>query len=417
MGFTIDTSVPILTVFIQGLLSFFSPCVFPLVPLYISYLSGGAKTIAPDGTIFYPRKKIMVNTIAFVLGISFTFFVLGLGVQALGVFFQDNRLLFARVSGIIMVFFGLYQLGAFGASMVIEKEHRLPFRLHSLAMGPLPAFLLGFTFSFAWTPCVGPILGSVLLMASTAGSATAGFSLISIFTLGFVLPFLAVGLFTQQVLGFFKGHQNVVRYTVKIGAILLILMGIMTFSGFLNSFTNYLTAGTPQSVQTTPTEPSEPNETVAPNAPTEEESIVPALDFTLLDQNGVSHTLSDYKGKTVFLNFWGTWCPPCRHEMPAIQNLYEDYGSNEGDVIILGIAAPNSSREGDTAHIQEFLETEGYTYPTVMDEDTSIFFSYGITSFPTTFMIDTEGNIYGYINGALTKDTMVSIIQQTIDGK
>lgn len=245
MGFSIDTSVPILTVFLQGLLSFFSPCVFPLVPLYISYLSGGAKTIAPDGSILYPRKKVMINTIAFVTGISFTFFALGLGAQALGDFFSNNRIMFARVSGIIMIFFGLYQLGVFGASSLMEREHRLPFRLERFAMGPLPALILGFTFSFAWTPCVGPILGSVLLMASSSVSSMAGFALIAVFTVGFILPFLAVGLFTQSVLTFFKTHQGVVRYTAKIGAILLILMGIMTFSGFLNSFTNYLSGGAP----------------------------------------------------------------------------------------------------------------------------------------------------------------------------
>ncbi|KAF5075828.1 Cytochrome C biogenesis protein transmembrane region [anaerobic digester metagenome] len=105
MGFSLDMSVPILTVFFQGLLSFFSPCVLPLVPLYISYLSGGAKTVSAKGTIEYPRKQVLLNTVFFVLGISFAFFVLGLGVTSLGSFFNDNRMMFAKISGIIMVFF------------------------------------------------------------------------------------------------------------------------------------------------------------------------------------------------------------------------------------------------------------------------------------------------------------------------
>src|SRR5699024_2248065 len=124
-----------------------------------------------------------------------------------------------RISGIIMILFGLYQLGVFGRSGKLEQEHRLPLRLDRLAMGPLPALLLGFTFSFAWTPCVGPVLGSVLLMAGSTGAAGKAFLLIGVYTLGFVLPFLAVGLFTGTVLDFFKKHNSVVRYTVKIGAV------------------------------------------------------------------------------------------------------------------------------------------------------------------------------------------------------
>ena len=144
MGFDLEISVPALTVFIQGILSFFSPCVLPLVPLYVGYLAGGAKTVEADGTIRYPRGRVMWNTLFFVLGISATFFLLGFGFTALGQFFSDNRLWFARISGIIMVLFGLYQLGVFGHSMALEREHRLPFRLGGRTMGPLVALVLGF---------------------------------------------------------------------------------------------------------------------------------------------------------------------------------------------------------------------------------------------------------------------------------
>ena len=119
-------------------------------------------------------------------------------------------------------------------------------------MNPLVALVLGFTFSFAWTPCVGPTLGSVLLMASSAGSAARGFLLIAVYTLGFVIPFLAVGLFTGAVLGFFKRHQRVVRYTVKVGAVLLVLMGIMTLTGFMNGITSYLSSAAGSGAAETP---------------------------------------------------------------------------------------------------------------------------------------------------------------------
>ncbi|MBQ5916862.1 MAG: TlpA family protein disulfide reductase, partial [Lachnospiraceae bacterium] len=144
---------------------------------------------------------------------------------------------------------------------------------------------------------------------------------------------------------------------------------------------------------------------------------IPAIDFTLQDQYGNTHTLSEYKGKTVFLNFWATWCPPCRNEMPDIQKLYEEYQAEEDpSVIILGIAAPNYGREGSEEEIIAFLEKNGYTYPVVMDTTGEMFMQYGIYSFPTTFMIDAEGNIFGYLPGQLNEMVMRSIIEQTVTG-
>ena len=134
MGFSLDVSVPVLTVFLQGLLSFFSPCVLPLIPLYISYLSGGTQTVGKDGKIYFKRRKVMLNTLCFVIGISFAFFLLGLGVSAIGTFFKSNQLLFARIGGILVVLFGLYQLGVLGTSRILGQERRLPFKLDVLAM-------------------------------------------------------------------------------------------------------------------------------------------------------------------------------------------------------------------------------------------------------------------------------------------
>lgn len=420
MGFTVETAVPAFTVFIQGLLSFLSPCVLPLLPLYVSYLAGGAKITDESGE-HYPRKKILVNTLFFVLGISFTFFLLGFGFTALGRFFSDNRIWFARISGIIMILFGVYQLGVFGKSGAMSREHRLPFKLDRFAMGPLPALLLGFTFSFAWTPCVGPTLGSVLLMAGSSETSVKAFALIGVYTIGFILPFIAVGLFTGTVLDFFKKNRNVVKYTVKAGAVLLILMGIMTLTGFMNGITGYLSASPQVSPSPSPT-PSASEAAPSSSPSADEATPTPkplplAPDFTLKDQNGNEHTLSDYKGKTVFLNFWATWCPPCKGEMPEIEALYKEYGENGGDLIVLGVAGPNQGREGSADDIKQFLSDNEYTFPVVMDESGAVFYDYGISAFPTTFMIDKEGNVFGYAESALTADMMESIVKQTMEGK
>ena len=230
MNLTLETSISAITVFFQGLISFFSPCVLPLIPLYIGYLSGGAKTVDEEGNIIYKRGRVMRNTLFFVLGISFAFFLLGFGFTAVGKFFHNYRTWFTRIGGIVVVLFGLYQLGLFG-SLTLSKERRFHFQPDSLAMNPLTALILGFTFSFAWTPCVGPALASVLLLAASAASSLTGFLLLGVYTLGFVLPFLAVGLFTNALSSFFKKYRSAMKYTVKLGGILMVFIGVMMFTG------------------------------------------------------------------------------------------------------------------------------------------------------------------------------------------
>ena len=408
MGFSLEISVPVLTVFFQGLLSFFSPCVLPLIPIYIGYLSGGTGQIGEDGRIHFKRSKVLFHTVFFVLGVSFAFFLLGLGFSAMGNFLKENQIWFARIGGVIVILFGLYQMGFLGKSYFLGKERRLPFKLDLLAMSPVTALVMGFTFSFAWTPCVGPALASVLLMTASAATKVTGFLYIAVYTAGFVLPFLAVGLFTTTLLEFFKSHMKVVHYTVKIGGILMIFMGILMLTGKMNAVSGALSSTETQE-EATETEPEEEEEAA------EEVKTIPAIDFTLKDQYGNTHTLSDYKGKTVFLNFWATWCSPCRAEMPDIQKLYEEF--QQEDVVILGVAAPNLGREKSEEGIKGFLEENGYTYPVVMDTEAEAFQAYGINSFPTTFMIDKDGNVFGYIPGQLSEETMRDIIRQTMDGK
>jgi len=398
-------------------------------------LSGGTGVRGEDGRIYYKRSKVMLHTVCFVVGVSFAFFLLGLGFSALGSFFKSNQLLFARVGGILVVLFGLYQLGTFGTSSVLGRERRLPFSLNTLAMSPLTALIMGFTFSFAWTPCVGPALASVLLMAASASTKAMGFVLIGVYTLGFVLPFLAVGFFTTSVLEFFKAHGNLAKNAVKAGGILMVFMGILMFTGKMNAVTGYLSSipsptvteskETPETAEATKsTETSEPAEEESASEPEKTEESgeanqpLPAVDFTLTDQFGNTHTLSDYKGKTIFLNFWATWCPPCRAEMPDIQKIYET-ANTEGDdaLIVLGVAAPDYGREKDEEGIKKFLKENGYTYPVLMDTDAELFTAYGIYSYPTTFMIDRDGNVFGYASGQLSEDTMRSIIEQTMKGQ
>src|SRR5699024_9577187 len=218
----------------------------------------------------------------------------------------------------------------------------IPLHLERMTMSPVTALIMGFTFSFAWTPCVGPALASVLLMAGSAQTSAKGFLLIGIYTLGFILPFLAAGLFTAKMLGFFRKHRNAVRYTVKAGGVLMVFMGLLMVTGTMNNITGYLSSVQEGSVSDTGSgqeaEDTEQQDTDTGSAqqdpdadtdsaqqdaddsagaqtdPGEEDGSADgrtaAFDFELTDQYGNTHRLSDYRGKVVFLNFWATWCGP-----------------------------------------------------------------------------------------------------------
>src|SRR5690554_5015716 len=212
-------SISYLLVFMEGIISFFSPCVIPLIPIYMSYLAGNTKEVDSDGSISFRRKKVFFHTIFFVLGISSAFFLLGMSFTALGSFFQSNKMLFTRIGGIIIIVLGLFQLGIFELKF-LNRERKFHLNLGKRNVNPLIAFLMGFTFSFAWTPCVGPALSSVLILASGANSNFIGQLLILLYAIGFIIPFLLLGLFTTQVLNFLKNNKNLLKYTVKIGGIL-----------------------------------------------------------------------------------------------------------------------------------------------------------------------------------------------------
>ena len=198
------------------------------------------------------------------------------------------------------------------------------------------------------------------------------------------------------------------KYTVKAGGVLMILLGLLLCSGQLQAGGEAASrnpAGETDAVQNAQ-RAAETNHKVA------------AVPFELKDQYGKTHTLSEYKGKVIFLNFWATWCPPCRAEMPDIQKLYErSPKEGEGAVIVLGVASPKLGNEKDEAGIKAFIDKNGYTYPVLMDARGELFSAYGIRAIPTTFMIDREGNVYGRVQGALSGENIDKVVKQTLESK
>ena len=232
-------------VFAQGILSFLAPCVLPLIPLYMGYLSGGTLKMT-DGELSFSRKKVTVNTICFIIGISFVFMMLGLGATQLSRFLTGHRVLINIIGGVMLVAFGMVQLLVYGRNTekdsdktrnsgntlgMFSREYRLPVNAAKMTMSPVTAFIMGITFSFAWTPCIGPVLSGVLVMTAASETQVQGFALIGLYTLGFILPFLALGLFTATGLNLLKRHMNIVRYTIIAGAVLMMIMGVLMISG------------------------------------------------------------------------------------------------------------------------------------------------------------------------------------------
>lgn len=438
-GLSLLGNVNLLFVFLEGILSFLSPCVLPIVPLYIGYLAGNGKIIEEDGNIKYVRRKVIINTIFFVIGISTSFFIIGASVTSLSAFLKGKSSLFSEIAGILIILLGFIQLGLINFKFV-NRTFKFNLDISKYNMNPIIAYIMGFLFSFAWTPCVGPALSSVLLAASSFNSAFAGNMLILLYTAGFALPFLLIAVFTTTAMNFIKNNKRIVAYTTKIGGIIMVAMGILTFTGKINNISSFMGNG---NINNSTVQSEEAENKDSKNEVKEEDEMRPnidifgeqfydnylsgndkellikdnkylkdASDFSLTDQYGNVHKLSDYRGKTVFLNFWATWCSPCRVEMPYIQELYDTYRQNRDDVIILGVAQTDGTSKSND-EIKDFLNKNNYNYPTVFDENGALFNTYFVSSIPTTYMINSEGKIAGYVTGSLSKEQMIKIINDT----
>ncbi|MFQ8989419.1 MAG: redoxin domain-containing protein, partial [Intestinibacter sp.] len=284
---------------------------------------------------------------------------------------------------------------------------------------------MGFTFSFAWTPCIGPALASVLMLASNSQSILQGNLLVLLYTIGFAIPFLLLGLFTTQVLNFFKNKQKIVQYTIKISAVILIIVGILTLSGGIEKITTFFTQLGNNMVQNS--QNSQENNSIISGTETQTEdqsesnnNSIPAIDFTLTDQYGKEHNLSDYKGKVIFLNFWTTWCTYCKQELPELEELYQKYGKNEEDVVFLGITSPSNeqnpyAQDIGQSQIKEFISQNNLTFPMLFDITGEVYNKYYIYSFPTSFLINQKGEVEWYSPGMLPKEQIESEIIRLLE--
>ena len=205
---------------------FLAPCTLPIVPGYLAFIAAvpsGAS--AKEG-----RRKVLLNAISFVVGFSIIFVLLGTFSGFLGGVVGPWRAALGRAAGVLIIVFGLTMLGLVRFSLLSkEKRFRLP---HFLALGrPESSFLVGMLFALGWSPCIGPILGTILLFASTRGSALQGALLLGIFSLGFGLPFIATALLLEQASALFTSWSRTTRVLSLIGGIVLVVLGILMLLG------------------------------------------------------------------------------------------------------------------------------------------------------------------------------------------
>ncbi|MBO32100.1 MAG: cytochrome C biogenesis protein [Rhodospirillaceae bacterium] len=224
---------------VAGLLSFASPCVLPLIPAYISFLGGASldQLTAEAGIDNALARRVFISAIAFVLGFSTVFIIFGATATALSGLVAQNAILLGQIAGVVIVIFGLHYMGAFRIGFInFEKR----FHLENKPAGLIGSFILGLAFAFGWTPCVGPILASVLMVAASGDSALYGTSLLTVYAAGLGIPFLIAAFAVKPFMTFmrkFRHHMRKIEITI---GVLLIATGVAIFTGDLVEVANWL---------------------------------------------------------------------------------------------------------------------------------------------------------------------------------
>ena len=227
----IDPSALLIPAFIAGILTFLAPCTLPLVPAYLGFISGvSAKELQDPEKIKAARGKIFLNGLFFVIGITIIFVLFGVLSGYLGSAFAGYRLWLERIGGVLIIIFGLYMLRVIDLSF-LGRGGGLPAKMPLKPGNPFGSLLLGSSFATGWTPCVGPILGSILLLAATSTTAAQGGFLLFIFSMGLAIPFLLIALAYGSASKFLARSARYMRWVEKISGVFLIALGVLIATG------------------------------------------------------------------------------------------------------------------------------------------------------------------------------------------
>ena len=217
----------IISTFFAGILTFLAPCTLPLVPAYLGFISGvDQDALKNPETARAARRKIFFNGLAFIVGFSLVFIAFGVLAGIAGQALAPYRIWMARIGGILVILFGLFMLGFFKLPF-FQSDKRIPIPKWLTLGRPSSSLFIGGTFALGWTPCVGPILGSVLLLAGTSATAVQGGFLLAVFSLGLAIPFLIIALLFSRATRYIDSISKYLKWVSIIGGIFLILLGLL----------------------------------------------------------------------------------------------------------------------------------------------------------------------------------------------
>lgn len=208
--------------FLGGLLSFLSPCIIPVLPMYVSVLSGDM-----EGN---NKKKLYINSIGFLLGLTTVNIILGASASALGQLFIEYKLVLAKGAGIIIILLGLFQMGIINPNFLL-KERKLKLKIKGGSF--VPSYLLGIGFSFGWTPCISAILAPILTMVAGHGNVFVGIIALSLYSLGFMLPFLISTFFMSKLMDWVNRSDRTLDIIKKFSGALMVIVGFLIYQNWL----------------------------------------------------------------------------------------------------------------------------------------------------------------------------------------
>ncbi len=220
-----------LVALLAGTISFLSPCVLPIVPPYLAYMSGVSINDMQDAAA--GRRKAVVTSLFFVMGLSTVFLLLGFTASIFGAFFLRNQELFAQISGLVVVAFGLHFLGVFRIPL-LDREMRMD--TGESTGSATGAYVLGLAFAFGWTPCIGPQLGAILSLAASEASVSRGTLLLGIYAAGLGIPFLLSAMFLTRSMSLMNKMKKHMKLIERVMGVLLIIVGVALLTGAFSNF-------------------------------------------------------------------------------------------------------------------------------------------------------------------------------------
>jgi cytochrome c-type biogenesis protein len=385
---------------LAGLLSFASPCVLPIVPGYLTFITG----MSFEELTTRQRSSVvisaLVKSLPFVVGFSLVFIALGASASAAGALLRAHLGLMKSIAGIGIVILGLHLAGLLPIPALF-REKRISGEPSEPGM--VRAFVAGIFFAFGWTPCVGPILAGILALAATAETLSRGVLLLASYSLGLGIPFILSAAFLNGFLSLFKGVKGYLRQVEVASGLLLVVVGALIFTDKLSWISSRLTFLNPEELLVSEVQAPGVQSAVAP-----EEGKLPNVygdyDFALTSIDGEAVRLADYRGKVVLVNFWATWCGPCVVETPALVRMYNKYKS-------LGFAVIGVALQSEEDGVKQFIRQHRVPYAIARDTNSEVGLRYQVFALPSSFLFSPEGKVKRTFTGFVAEETLERELQ------